>query len=45
MSSETPNSEMIKTGIRAAIASSAAVDETVASARAVRRVSCIDPPR
>jgi hypothetical protein len=45
ISSDTPNSEMIRTGIPAAMASRAAVEETVVSARAVRNASCIDPPR
>ena len=43
MSAETPKSEMIKVGSPAAMASSAAVEDTVTSARALSRASSIEP--
>ena len=43
MSASTPKSEMIKIGTAAATASSAAVEETVASPAAVGRTSAIAP--
>ena len=43
MSADTPKSEMIKVGSPVAMASSAAVEDTVTSARAPSRVSSIEP--
>ena len=44
ISAETPKSEMINVGRFIAIASSAAVDDTVTKPRAVPSASCIEPP-
>jgi hypothetical protein len=44
ISADTPKSEMIKVGRFMAIASSAAVEETVTRPRELRSTPCIEPP-